>query len=327
MLCAEMPQISSIRYNCIYGSRGPMKPTASQRSVSPQRRFSRRDFLKVSAILGFDTLLLGIAGFGYITRIEPTWVDVRHVSLRLPRLPRAFSGWRMAQLSDIHIGPWMTLQRVRELFEMAVSETPDALALTGDFVLTYGWRNLSYEDELGELAGLLAEYTRRIPVFAVLGNHDHWYNAAQVRGALEAGGVQVLSNAVSVLERGDARFYVAGVDDAYEGKDNLDAVLSQLPPQAGAILLSHVPDFADRSAATGRFDLQMSGHSHGGQVVLPFVGPPVLPKWGQKYVSGLYRVEGMFQYTNRGVGMTFPAVRFNCRPEITVFTLESGETD
>jgi predicted MPP superfamily phosphohydrolase len=96
-----------------------------------------------------------------------------------------------------------------------------------------------------------------------------------------------------------------------------------LPAEGCAILLAHEPDCADDSAATGRFDLQISGHSHGGQVSLPLIGPPVLPYLAQKYPSGLYQVGQMFQYTNRGVGMTPPYVRLNCRPEITVFTLES----
>lgn len=293
-------------------------------SAGRRGRFSRRDFLKAAAILGLDAVLLAAGGVGYVTRVEPFWVELRRVRVRLPRLPRAFAGLRVAQLSDIHIGPSMPVERVAELLQMAAGAAPDLLALTGDFVLTYGARGLSYQAELAEFSGVLAEISRQIPVLAVLGNHDHWYNAAQVRAALEAGGAQVLSNSVYALERGGERFFLAGIDDAYEGKDNLDAVLYQLPPEGGALLLSHVPDFADQSAPTGRFDLQISGHSHGGQVVLPFIGPPVLPKGGKKYVSGLYRVGTMLQYTNRGVGMTFPAVRFNCRPEITVFTLESG---
>lgn len=297
--------------------REPVNDWESPASDGRRKRFSRRDFLKVAAVLGLDVFLLAAGGVGYVTQVEPFWVEIRRVRVRLPRLPQAFAGLRVAQLSDIHIGPSMSVERVATLLKMATGAFPDLLALTGDFVLTYGARALSYRAEL-------AEVTRQIPVLAVLGNHDHWYNAAQVRAALEAGGVQVLSNSVHALERGGERFFIAGIDDAYEGKDNLDAVLSQLPPEGGALLLSHVPDFADQSAPTGRFDLQISGHSHGGQVVLPFLGPPVLPKGGKKYVAGLYQVGTMLQYTNRGVGMTFPAVRFNCRPEITLFTLESG---
>ena len=101
----------------------------------------------------------------------------------------------------------------------------------------------------------------------------------------------------------------------------LNDVIEELKDESAAILLAHEPDFADLSSKTGRFDLQLSGHSHGGQVVVPFYGPLVLPYLGQKYPSGLYQVGEMLQYTNRGVGMIEPAVRFNCPPEITVFHL------
>ncbi|HVO42428.1 MAG TPA: hypothetical protein VMT34_07385, partial [Aggregatilineales bacterium] len=107
-------------------------------------------------------------------------------------------------------------------------------------------------------------------------------------------------------------------------RDRLPAVLAQLPGEAAAVLLVHEPDFADVSAATGRFDLQLSGHSHGGQVIPPFFKrPPVLPLLGKKYPIGVYRVDGMVQYTNRGLGMLRPYIRVNCRPEITMLTLHS----
>lgn len=289
-----------------------------------KKRFSRRDFLKATAILGLDAFILGLAGVGYMQKVEPSWMEVKRVRLKLPRLPESFSGLRIAQLSDIHIGPWMTLEKVQEILEVATAQSPDVLALTGDFVLAYGRMTSSYMDELDQMAQLLRRVSDDLPVVAVLGNHDHLYNPEQVRAALERGGAHVLMNSVFTLTRGAACFHLAGIDDFYRGNPDLNVVLRAFPPDECAMLLAHEPDFADTSAATGRFDLQISGHSHGGQVVLPFIGPPILPKWGEKYFSGLYQVGQMFQYTNRGVGMTFPTVRFNCRPEITVFTLESA---
>lgn len=137
-------------------------------------------------------------------------------------------------------------------------------------------------------------------------------------------GTQVLVNSIHTLERGAARFHLAGIDDMYRGRPDLNKVLHAFPPGECAMLLVHEPDFADTSAETGRFDLQISGHSHGDQVVLPLAGPLILPRYGEKYFSGLYRVGEMLQYTNRGVGTSIPPVRFNCRPEITIFTLESA---
>ncbi len=104
----------------------------------------------------------------------------------------------------------------------------------------------------------------------------------------------------------------------------LDKVLEALPEEGAAILLAHEPDFADESAATGRFDLQLSGHSHGGQVAIPFLGPLRLPLMGRKYPLGLYKVGRMTLYTNRGIGTVGLPVRFFARPEITVLTLTSS---
>jgi predicted MPP superfamily phosphohydrolase len=117
--------------------------------------------------------------------------------------------------------------------------------------------------------------------------------------------------------------HVAGIDDIMEGGSRLDLVLRDLPDSGAAILLAHEPDFADVSAATGRFDLQLSGHSHGGQVRVPLLMRLALPPFSQRYTSGLYRVDGMLQYTNRGLGFVDMRLRFLCRPEITVLTLRS----
>jgi predicted MPP superfamily phosphohydrolase len=139
--------------------------------------------------------------------------------------------------------------------------------------------------------------------------------------------IPVLTNAVHTIVRGDARLHIAGMDDMVHGHPDLNKVLAALPKDGCAILLSHAPDFADESAPTGRFDLQISGHTHGGQVLPPIIGPLYLPKGGKKYYAGLYQVGSMLQYTNRGVGMVPPYIRINCRPEITVFTLQAGDNN
>jgi predicted MPP superfamily phosphohydrolase len=144
-----------------------------------------------------------------------------------------------------------------------------------------------------------------------------------VRHILASSGITELTNAVFTLKRGQDSLHLCGVDDLWEGSPRLDDVIAQLSGDSTAILLAHEPDFADTSAATGRFDLQLSGHTHGGQVVLPVLGPPILPYLGRKYGSGLYKVGEMYQYTNRGVGMARLPIRINCPPEITLFVLES----
>jgi len=245
------------------------------------------------------------------------WVDVTQLELVLPRLSPAFDGYRIAQISDFHFGTWLSRQQLGQAVELVNQQQPDLIAFTGDLVSYHPER---YYNDLAEALGKLSA---RDGVVAVLGNHDHWNNPQLIHQLLAEVGIRNLSNSFHTLERGAAHLHLCGVDDYMNAMDRLDKVISSLPAQGAAILLSHAPDFADVSAATHRFDLQISGHSHGGQLVFPVIGPLYLPGYGRKYTSGLYYVNGMIQYTNRGLGTAELQVRLNCRPEITLFTLRS----
>jgi uncharacterized protein len=286
----------------------------------PERRISRRDFLKLLKVAGLNVLLLAFGG-GYMSQLEPGWLDVTQVRLALPHLPRSFSGFRLVQISDIHLGGWMNIERLTHLLEIVIGLSPNLVAITGDFVL--GPNHVpTNKQEIGELESALQLLAAHFPTFAVLGNHDYWFGVGAVLALLQRSRVKVLINSAEKIQIGGEFIHLGGVDDVSVGEDRLKQVLEKLPVEGCAILLAHEPDFADESAATGRFDLQISGHSHGGQVSLPLLGPVVLPHLARKYPSGLYRVENMVQYTNRGIGMTPPYVRLNCRPEITVFILD-----
>jgi predicted MPP superfamily phosphohydrolase len=272
---------------------------------------------------GFYVLagLMAASGLGYVTQVEPAWLEVVRLRVRLRRLPTAFSGFRVVQISDIHLGGWMNRQRLDEVVQAVLAEAPDVVAITGDFLIGHGWDEYR-QSALEELTEGLAPLVDFCPTLAVMGNHDYWTDAEKVRRMLRTTEIIELSNSVFSFRRGNAQFYIGGMDDVYEKRDRLDEVLAQLPADGAAMLMCHEPDFADQSAATGRFGLQISGHTHGGQVVFPFIGPIHTPKHGHKYPLGMYQVGDMIQYTNRGVGMARLPVRLNCRPEITVFTLE-----
>jgi len=289
----------------------------------PPRKITRRDFLKFLGITALEFVLAGMGGLGYSTLVEPGWLDISQVKLKLPRLSPKFSGFRIAQFSDIHMGDWMNRRRLANVVQAVIAQAPDLVVITGDFVIGHDWYG-DVQTILDELVEELSVLTERFLTLAVLGNHDYWLDAATVRTMLANCGILEIGNDVHTLERDGVQLHIAGVDDAYENYDRLDVVLEKLPQSGATILLIHEPDFADVSAATGSFDLQLSGHSHGGQVVIPFLGPPYLPYLGRKYPSGLYQVGDMWQYTNRGVGMAQLKVRINCRPEITIFTLESA---
>ena len=270
----------------------------------------------------------GIGGLRYVTSVEPANVEVKEVRLTLPHLTPAFNGLRLVQISDIHLGGWMNRQRLDRVVQLALDQPADVYLLTGDYLIGYGW-SPERAALLDEMAESLTPLSQAAPVLGILGNHDVRSSARAVRDMFTRAGVVDLSNTVYTLRRsapsGEAeQFHIAGVDDYYTGKARLKRVLRRLPETGGAILLAHEPDYADISAATGRFDLQVSGHTHGGQIVLPGGAPFALPRYGRKYPSGLYRVGEMWQYTNRGVGMGRFAVRFNCRPEISVFVLEKA---
>lgn len=253
----------------------------------------------------------------YARKIEPDWIEIVHVPLTLPHLDRAFDGYKIVQITDIHADFWMGRDRLQHIVQQINAQQADAIALTGDFVTQHPQQQVSTLRQLAQLQS-------RDGIFAVLGNHDQWTDPQFITDTLTRLGITVLHNQVSTLHRGSQQLHLAGVGDIWGNQAHLPQVLQQLPSQGSAILLAHEPDFADITAATDRFDLQLSGHSHGGQIYLPFY-KRITPRFGTKYPIGQYQVGSLIQYTSRGVGMTRPHFRFNCRPEITVLTLHSRE--
>ncbi|HEX2908445.1 MAG TPA: metallophosphoesterase [Phototrophicaceae bacterium] len=286
-----------------------------------KRGLSRRQFLKLALVGSAGTAAFGVGSLAYAYDVEPHWLDVVPLPLVLPRLHPAFDGYRMAHITDLHVDIGKSARNLRYAVEIINELQPDAVVITGDFITLN-----PAAAHTPVLVEILSELRSKDGVFAVLGNHDHWTDAAVVRQALRDCNVRELNNEVHTLRRGNAALHIAGTDDYWEGLARLEDVLAVLPEDGVAVLLEHEPDFADISAETGRFDLQLSGHSHGGQVVVPFYGPLVLPTYGMKYPLGQYQVGSMIQYTNRGIGTVLPAVRFNCRPEITLLELHSAAT-
>jgi predicted MPP superfamily phosphohydrolase len=242
-------------------------------------------------------------------------------------LPAALDGLTIGQLSDLHRGPYVSEEHIRRAAEIATSLQPDVIVLTGDFVSVSAQYAASCIDALVELRS-------RQGVFAVLGNHDYWTGQVEiVRQTVERRGVEVLMNRSVRLRRGGTDWWLCGVDDVWSGRPDLGAALLKVPQEDFRVLLCHEPDFADTASRAG-IPLQLSGHSHGGQVVVPGIGPIVLPPYGEKYPIGLQRVQGSrtLVYTNVGVGLIAwelgpmaLAVRWNCPPEVTLLTLRRAQ--
>jgi predicted MPP superfamily phosphohydrolase len=275
-----------------------------------RRKFLAGGVLGLAALAGADSLF-----------VEPNALQARQVNILLKRLPEAFDGFRIAQISDIHYGPYMGQAGVERAVRLAQSFNPDLLALTGDFV-SHPWNRGN--GRAGALfiepcADALAQF-KGARMVAILGNHDHFNGAKIVEDGLRERGIPVPRNASFPLERGKDRIWIAGIDDAWVGAADLHRALRGIPANEATILLAHEPDFADL-AASSSVDLQLSGHSHGGQVRLPGFGALVLPPMAHKYPVGLNRVGALQVYTNVGLGVINPPVRFLCPPEVTFLTL------
>jgi len=262
--------------------------------------------------------MIGAGGLLYAREVEPRRLEVVRLGLTLPRLAAAFDGYRVVQIGDLHLDDWSRPARLDRIAEMVNAENPDLVVVTGDFA-SYSARKL----DTGRLVGALRRLCAPDGVLAILGNHDYLTDVKLIRRCIREAGLTELINEAVTLRRGDSELHVAGIDDVMEGRSRLDLVLRNLPASGAAVLLAHEPDFADVAAATGRFDLQLSGHSHGGQVRVPLLGRAVLPPFSQRYTRGLHRVGGMLVYTNRGLGTVHARLRFGCRPEITALTLRA----
>lgn len=283
---------------------------------SGRRRSTRRAMLRGLAATGLLTFSGGTALAVFGERHHPV---VRHVSLPLPSLPRELDGLRICHLSDLHRNRWVSEEFIRGAAQMANGLEPDLTVITGDFI--------SGGSHYGPTAArALAGLAARHGVFGVLGNHDLSSGDPDgLREQLLASGVRVLVNSSVPLRHQGREFRLCGVDDPRRGKADLPAALQDGEAGDFRILLCHVPDFADESAASG-VPLQLSGHSHGGQVVLPGGIRPVLPEGGRKYPAGLYQVAGSGTrlFTNTGLGVMSLPIRLNCPPEISLLTLRRG---
>ena len=280
---------------------------------------SRRRFLKIAAAgvlaIGADASLL-----------EPNHPVVTRIDIPLLRLPREFDGFTIAQLSDFHFDPYFSAVPIRKAVRMAIELNPDLVVLTGDFVSAPVLSGRKHDNQAAMSAypcgELLRDLRAQHGIWAVMGNHDATTSSVDVHNALQRAGIQILSNRSVPIERGGRRFWLVGLEDVLVGAPDLPRALRDVPAADPVVLLVHEPDFAVHTA-NYPVDLQLSGHSHGGQVRIPWVGALYLPPLARKYPRGLRKVKNLTLYTNVGIGTLYLPVRFACAPELTFFTLRS----
>ncbi len=279
---------------------------------------SRRQFLEQTALtLSAAPFLAGAYGLFY-GRLN---LETTQKRIALHRLPNAFQGFRIAQLSDFHIGPFMTAEEIRKYVEIANRLKPDLFALTGDFLT---WDSSTQEPVVEALAALKAPFG----VFGCLGNHELWTDTENsITRLFAAKGVRILRQARLPIESQGETLNLIGVD--FQGRHGpprpavryLRGIEPLVKPHTVNILLSHNPNTFDRATALG-IDLSLAGHTHGGQVTLEFIHPSLTPaRLITRYVKGWFKKGAAQLYVNRGIGTIGVPIRVGCPPEITVFEL------
>lgn len=268
----------------------------------------------------------GVAIAGDAALWEPYHPGLTRLDIPIKNLPEAMDGFTIAQLSDFHYDPYFGASQIRAGVELANQFSPDLMVLTGDFVTLPWIRSQGKRRRAAEFAvpcaELLSGLKSRHGLYAVLGNHDLGTDERMVTEALEHRAIAVLKNQAVPIEQQGSRLWLAGVQDIMYGRPDLDQTLRSIPHDEPVVLLAHEPDFADE-ASRYKINLQLSGHSHGGQIRLPFAVSLYLPPLARKYPWGMRRVGDLTLYTNVGIGTIHVPMRWNCPPEVTLITLQS----
>ncbi|MDQ0214824.1 putative MPP superfamily phosphohydrolase [Oikeobacillus pervagus] len=286
-----------------------------------KKKISRRSFFKKIAFSSLTLFSLSYGGYFYARFIEPRRLDITEIEIEHTLIPPSFQGMKILQFSDTHIGfqydPAMLLNHV----ETINSLQPDIVLFTGDLL-----DEPNQYDDIEKIISILKMIKAPFGKFAIYGNHDHGgYGTDIYERVMRNSGFTLLKNESKVISMIDqSKIYIAGVDDLILGKPDIHATLRSIPNEQFTILLAHEPDFANQ-LPKHRIHLQLSGHSHGGQIRLPFIGALYTPPYAEKYQDGQYYIplQKMTLYVNRGIGTTRLPFRFLAVPEITIFTLTS----
>ena len=274
----------------------------------------RRIILRSLRYLLLAALILVL---GYSFLVEPRIVRVVEHDVPIKGLPWAFDGFTVVQVSDVHVGVFIRPKGVRRLVARVNAFQPDLILLTGDYVNRV---RKNIEPAGRALRGLRARYG----VYAVLGNHDYWADAPRMTRALQKSKIDVLFDEKRKIALGKDVIWVVGTDDVWEGKPDYEKAFAGVPDDAICLVMAHNPDAA-LSLGGKPVSLLLSGHTHGGHVNLPWIGPVLTAtELGPKYASGMHEFRGIKLYVSPGVGSATP-LRFRCPPEFTVFTLRRAE--
>jgi uncharacterized protein len=282
-----------------------------------RRTLLRRFLGSLLTVLG-----LGSGGYYYANRIEPALLEINSFIMEHPRIPKSFEELRIVQFSDTHLGFHYDIIQFEKLVQKINNLRPDMIFFTGDLL-----DEPNKFDAINQVVLLLQQLEAPLGKYCIFGNHDHGgYGSDIYKNIMETANFTVLLNESIQLERDGSSISLIGIDDRMLGRPNFELAQEKVPEDHFKILLSHAPDVADE-ASNHKIHWQLSGHSHGGQVKIPFLGALVIPPFAKKYPEGYYSIgenSPLHLYVNRGIGTTRLPFRFLAKPEITVFTLQTA---
>ncbi|CAN5900128.1 metallophosphoesterase [soil metagenome] len=279
---------------------------------------SRRAFLARLKWGWAPLLTSGSGAYAYGSMLERHRVVVERHAVKLALGESGPSKLRVVSLTDFHFDPLYETGYLEECVRKANALNPDVVLLTGDYIS-------KTSDRIKDLAEVLGGLQAKVGIFACLGNHDFWDDPFEVRRSLRLKGIEVLMDQHTRVSCGDGQLLIAGLNSAWSGSPNWGRVASGFKTQDRALVLMHEPDFADQLAHDERAVMQFSGHTHGGQIRLPFLGALCLPSWGKNYQAGFYDVKNLKLHVNRGIGTVHYHVRFFCPPEISCFEIVNSD--
>lgn len=272
-------------------------------------------------IAGYAALfLLGVLLLVYAVFIEPRQLVVQKYSIALPHWSTKLNHLKVAVLTDLHVGCLsVPVSKLRRVVAVTNAENPDVIVMLGDFVAGHGKTTaLKPEEFVHELAALNAKYG----VYAVLGNHDWWYNGEAVRNELQRANIHVLENESKELKVNNTALWIAGLADQWTRAPSIRFAVKQVPVGAPCLMLMHEPDLLREVPES--VSLSLAGHTHGGQVALPFIGPPILPtEMDRKFARGVIVEGDKTFFVSSGVGTSVLPVRFCVPPEVCILDLMS----
>lgn len=264
-------------------------------------------------------LLVGLAIWAFV--LEPASLRVHLYSITIPDWPHHLNGITIAVLADLHTGsPFNGVQKLREIVAHTNSAHCDIVLLAGDLVIQGVVAGTFVSPE--ESAEILKDLSAPLGVYAVLGNHDWWLDADRVRKALERVHIPVLEDDALELKKGEDSLWLSGISDFWEGRHSVETALKKIPQQVPIIAFTHNPDVFPEIPA--RVAITIAGHTHGGQVLIPFIGRPVVPsRYGERFAAGHIVEGGRHMFVSTGLGTSILPVRFRVPPEISILTVQA----